>query len=146
VVGVTAPIESSTSDVITIGGTWAVPDGLPENAVSELTAGSRFVIHEDDTATRRSVGSGVDDAMRWNPLPEGAMVDPIDPDDEDEERRSLPIIFAPTGRARLYNRSYITIRLYDIEQPDSPDSEVYLRVFANTGRVVIAKERENLPD
>ena len=144
-VGVIAPIESSTSDVVTIGGTWANPDGLPPNTVSELTAGSRFVIHEDDTATRRSVGSGVDDAMRWDPLPEGAMVDPIDPDDPAGERRSLPIIFAPTGRARLYNRSYITIRVYDIEQPNSPDSEVYLRVFANTGRVAIAKDPENLP-
>ena len=135
---VTAQIETNAENTVTATENWS----------ETLVNGSTYLITGSDpsqpTSKRMCVGSGAADNMRWSALPKGAVVYPQRAVD-DTSKLSLPISFLPTGRGN-FSADRITIKICDAKDPNNEQWWRFVRVYRNTGRVVVARTVAELDD
>jgi hypothetical protein len=141
---VVAPVKENEEAILTADESWKYLDG----SSATLQSGSSFLIQRGDPrdpATRaQSVGYGSSDQISWAPLPQGVSVDIKD---AVTDEAVWPITFSSSGRAVLPgNASYATIRITSSDAPDNPNHWRYIRIYRNTGRTVMARSLNELPD
>ena len=109
------------------------------------------------TGKPMTVGSGVprernslSDAseMRWDKLPDFAVVCPYRITGTSghgtvSNELAFPILFTSNGRACIPG-DYVTVRIYDRQEPNDSSRWRYVRVYRNTGRVVVGRTLDEL--
>ena len=137
-------IKENTANIITVESTWAWKDDT--NTSVTLAEDSEFIIQLGDpreTAATKSVGSGTSAYTRWDVLPGGIEVSLEDA--VNTTKRVWPVSFTTAGRVAISNADgYITIKVYDAQNPTNPDMCRYIRVYQNTGRAVIGRKLTDL--
>jgi Tfp pilus assembly protein FimT len=96
-----------------------------------------------------SVGSGTATSLQWNRLPEGVRICPyrINDNGSESDVPALPVLFRSTGRP-TFSAPHLTVKVFAVNEDNSPKPDMvrYLRIFRNTGRVLVESDLSDLPD